>query len=85
MEIVIHPNPVIDNTINVVLKNQQPGLYTFQLTNTIGQVILTKEQFINQAEYIELIKPAAKFSPGTYQLLIIKPDGTKETQQVIVQ
>lgn len=85
MEIVIHPNPVIDNTINVVLKNLQPGIYTFQLTNTIGQVILTKEQFINQAEYIELIKPAAKFSPGTYQLLIIKPDGTKETQQVIVQ
>ncbi len=84
-EIVIHPNPVSDNKINIVLKNQQPGLYTFQLTNMIGQEILTKEQFINQDEYIELIKPVTKLSLGSYQLLIIKPDGTKETLQVIVQ
>ena len=84
-EIAVNPNPVKDNTINVLFSNQQPGMYICQLTNPMGQVLYKKEQFINQSQYIEIIKPASELPSGTYQLMILKPNGSKETLQVIVQ
>ncbi len=84
-EIAINPNPVKDNTINIILSNQEPGIYTCQLTNLIGQVLYTKELFINQSQVIEMIKPATELPQGSYQLVILKPNGSKETLQVIVQ
>ncbi|CAN5748338.1 hypothetical protein BH11BAC4_BH11BAC4_01900 [soil metagenome] len=83
--ISVYPNPVPDKTIYVNFGNQLKGNYSLQLTNKLAQVIYNDMIYIDQPNRILAIKPGNILAAGTYQLSIIKEDGTKIIEQVIVK
>ena len=83
--IAVYPNPVIDKTIHISFKNQQQGNYTIQITNKAGQMIHNDVLYIDQANIVHTVKPKTMLTAGTYQLSIVKADGTKIIEQVFVK
>ncbi len=82
--IVIYPNPVKNNMIHIVFKNQEAGKYEAVLSNKLGQIIYRNSFQIVQGNAEQTIRPVSIMSAGTYQLSIIKEDGARIVQQVIV-
>lgn len=81
MEVV--PNPILNGTIHLVFRNEPPGKYTVSLLNQLGQVILLKT-ILHTAESASASIPANSISKGIYNLLIVKPDGNKETVKIFI-
>ncbi|MDQ6904049.1 MAG: T9SS type A sorting domain-containing protein [Bacteroidota bacterium] len=79
----VYPNPVVGNTINLSFNNQQPGIYSIRLINSLGQIfpagIIRKEQGNN----IESIHPGSNIPSGVYRLQIMSPSG-KNTEIPVV-
>ncbi len=74
-EISVHPNPVIDGSINLRLINQSSGIYGIRLFDPLGQVILLKTIKHTKDSGPEIIRWNNKLAKGIYQLEIIKPGG----------
>ncbi len=81
--IIVYPNPVENKTVKVRFVNQASGRFTVQLINPIGQVIYNSSIKINSANTISTIKLSSSVAAGSYELIVIAPDG-KETMQKIV-
>ena len=58
--IVVYPNPIINNTINLQLLNQQPGKYSIRLFNALGQEVYRKELNHIGGSASETLLPATK-------------------------
>jgi hypothetical protein len=73
--LVIYPNPVTDNSINLQLTNLDKGLYTLKLINDLGQHIFSKviNHVGGSASETILIKGAKS---GMYRLLLV--NGSKQ-------
>ena len=83
-QMIVYPNPIINNTIQLRIGNAAAGIYTVRLLNYAGQEQI-KTQFKHIAgtliEFIYLNKNTAK---GSYKLQIIAADGTKTTIPVAI-
>lgn len=80
--IEVTPNPILNGTIHLVFSNEPSGKYTISLSNQLGQVILSKT-ILHTAESASESISANSISKGIYNLLIVKPDGNKQTVKII--
>jgi hypothetical protein len=80
--IEVTPNPILNETIHLVFRNEPPGKYTISLSNQLGQAILSKT-ILHTAESASESISANSISKGIYNLLIVKPDGNKEALKII--
>ncbi|MGN6298835.1 MAG: T9SS type A sorting domain-containing protein [Ginsengibacter sp.] len=80
--IEVTPNPILNGTIHLVFRNEPSGKYTISLSNQLGQVILSKTIRHTTESASESIS-ANSISKGIYNLLIVKPDGNKQTVKII--
>lgn len=83
--ITVNPNPVQDNSIKIYFRNQPKGNYKLQLINLIGQVILNANVYVDQSEFVYIVRPEKVLAKGVYQLNIIKEDGSSVAENVIVE
>ena len=84
-KISVYPNPVVDKMIHVNFNNQKEGMYILQLSNKAGQLIYNNSVNISQINTVYTVRPGNVLSSGTYQLCIIKQDGSKVLEQVMVK
>jgi hypothetical protein len=81
--ISVYPNPVIGNTVNLKLSNQQPGIYKVLVYNSFGAVVLTHE-FNCSAPNANVKLPVDKtISKGVYYLEIVNPSGQKQLMNIV--
>ena len=82
-QIVIHPNPIIEGTVNLKFINQPKGLYNVRLLNTVGQVILSKQIQHEQGSNIYNIQINKITNSGSYLLEITGVAKFKTTLKVL--
>ncbi|MFZ4059301.1 MAG: T9SS type A sorting domain-containing protein, partial [Ferruginibacter sp.] len=82
--ITIAPNPVKGNVVALQLNNQNKGIYALRLVNSVGQV--TYSTIINHAggTAVETLQLPKLMTPGIYQVQLILPDNTQQTQKLII-
>ena len=83
--IIIYPNPIKGNVINLQFTNQVSGLYQVRLINNAGQMIFSNKITINGSNTIQSVNTNKELKGGLYQVEVIKPDNTVEIQKAIVQ
>ena len=81
----VYPNPVINKAMQLQFINQLPGIYSLQLSNKLGQLVYSGSIQLNNDLAVRSIQLDQGIVTGTYQLTIISTDGTKTSQQVIIQ
>ncbi len=82
--ISVYPNPVKGNSIGVQLTNLAKGLYTLNVYNTAGQVIVTKMiQHGGGSASEQIILPTSS-TKGVYQLEV-RSEGSRFVQSIILQ
>ncbi|MEO7444210.1 MAG: hypothetical protein ABIT96_04800 [Ferruginibacter sp.] len=84
-QVQVYPNPVSDKKMNVQFTNQEKGVYNLQVTNEQGQIILSTAVQVNADVSTNTVMLPSTITTGHYNLLIIKPDGTKSNQKLIVR
>ena len=80
----IYPNPIINNSIHILLNNQPVGNYHFRLINAAGQVLFETNAQSSSSNNTIVIKPKNILPAATYQLEIIKADNNRTTKQIII-
>jgi hypothetical protein len=84
--IYIYPNPVkLNSSLNIKWEQSEVGSYSLQLFNLSGQLMFTKEMYIDdEARILNLQLPSV--SPGNYFLRMInKQSGKSSTEKIIMQ
>ncbi len=82
--ISIFPNPVIGGKVNVHIKNQSAGNYFIQISNKLGQVLLTEKIQLQSNNMLHTINIGAA-TAGTYQLSITNEAGSKTSLPIMVK
>jgi hypothetical protein len=82
--IVVAPNPVVNNEINIRMAGLKPNTYQLQLNSISGQLILTKTVIVNDYDHSETIVPQGRIAPGIYTLNILDKDKYVKTIKVLV-
>lgn len=84
-QICIYPNPIKTNSaLNVELNQKETGTYSLQLFNISGQLLFTKETWIDNETILNLQLPSV--SAGNYFLRMTnKKSGKSYTEKIIVQ
>ena len=80
--IEVYPNPVQNGIIELQFVDQPFGKYGFNLYNSIGQKIFSKEINCESRNSIQSLQPDKNFIQGIYHLEIIKPNGDKKAIKV---
>jgi hypothetical protein len=83
--IVIYPNPIQGNIINLQFTNQMTGLYQLRLINNNGQVVYSSSLVVNSPNSSQTIMTNTKLNYGIYQLEIKAPDNMVQLKRAIVQ
>ncbi len=83
-DLVVFPNPIEGNIINLQLNNQEEGFYELSLMNASGQKVYTNKTRISNSTNISLSLPKA-LPAGIYQLEINSPQHTKLVHKIIIQ
>jgi hypothetical protein len=68
--ILVYPNPISTNDINIKLNNMEAGSYMLKLYNIGGQLIATQSLTYNNNGANIKMKVDAGFTPGKYELKI---------------
>jgi hypothetical protein len=80
----IYPNPIVNGTIHLQFADQPKGKYAFRLLNPSGQLIMKKQIELGfSGNHTEKIQWNYQLAHGTYQLEIIRPDGSKKRINVL--
>jgi len=82
--ISVSPNPVVNNTINLLLTNQPAGQYRIRLVNKAGQVIMSKQIKHAKGSSTETIELDKHSAHGIYQLDLTTPDGKTRNIEVLL-
>lgn len=78
------PNPIENGIIRLQFTNEEAGEYQLVLYAANGQQMLSRSQIINN--YIQQVNiKTGKLAAGTYQLLITRQDGFKQTLTVLIK
>jgi len=80
----IAPNPVEGSVVNLQFRNQAAGRYTIRLMSNAGQAVFTKVLEHAGGNSTQLISLPSAIARGAYQLEIISPDKTTETQNLFI-
>ena len=81
--ISVFPNPVKDGVANLSFTAQKAGKYSVIIYDNLGQVVSSSNIKIADAQQtVKINVPAAK---AIYTMVITKPDGGKETINLVVQ
>ncbi|MEP7108396.1 MAG: T9SS type A sorting domain-containing protein [Ferruginibacter sp.] len=83
--IIVYPNPIKGNLINLRIDNQSAGTYQVKLTNTIGQVIYSDSFKNNGGNSTQSLNTGHKLPAGIYQLEITGQDNNNNTQKILVE
>ena len=83
--IAVFPNPSKGDVIGLALKNKAAGKYGVSVANALGQTLHTIKLDHATGVAIENIYPGSKLPSGTYDLVVMNPDGSAESVKVIVQ
>jgi hypothetical protein len=82
--ISVYPNPIVNNTINLLLTNQPSGAYGIRLLNSSGEVIMIKSISHTGGTKLEKIEKAGNDLPkGIYQLEVNKPSGNQYIIEIL--
>ncbi len=82
--IAAYPNPVTEKILNVSFNNQPAGTYQVRVLNKMGQLTLSRSVEISGNNVIVTIPFTKDISTGSYQLIISNEEGSKFTQQLII-
>ena len=81
-QLVIFPNPVTNNTLNLRITDQAVGSYEIRLMNLYGQILVKKEIHYYGGVSTERIRIEQKIPKGIYQVQIKTPAGQAKTIRV---
>ena len=81
--ITVYPNPVVSGKINLQLTNQPEGVYYINVTNQLGQSVLTKQIRHNEGSSAETIQLDKNLSRGIYQVEVTKTNSDINTIKVV--
>ena len=82
--VVVYPNPVKGNQINIRFPDQQTGNFTSRLTNMLGQTLQNTTIRISNGTGIVTLKQS--YIPGVYELeLVNETTNAQVVKKVILQ
>jgi len=81
--IVIYPNPVNGNTLELQLTNTDKGTYTVSLFNNLGQRVFSTQVQHSGGSATKTIVLGHTLINGIYQLLLTGGNGVKITERII--
>lgn len=82
--ILVYPNPVKDNIINIQLENNPTGIYRIMLFDNDGKIIFSKNYNVSVNNgSMKVVLPKNTVS-GNYLLKIIQPNDTVSTQMILI-
>jgi hypothetical protein len=79
----IYPNPIKNNSFNLLISNEPAGLYKLRLFNPFGQLIMQTQIQYTGGTSVQVIPTKTSLSKGVSYLEIIKPDGTLEKVEIM--
>lgn len=82
--VVVFPNPVEGNMINLQINNQPDGVYELSLLSASGQKVYTHKAQVSNSNNI-LIQLSKALPAGIYQLEITTPAHIKLINKIIIQ
>ncbi|MEO8769498.1 MAG: hypothetical protein ABI402_05420 [Ferruginibacter sp.] len=83
--IAVYPNPVVDKQVKLAFFNQKKGTYLLELTNKLGQVVYRNSVYIDQNNFVEIIRLEKTIASGAYQLSILNENGMKTVRPVVIE
>jgi hypothetical protein len=83
--ISVYPNPVVNESLQLLLENFRSGNYTLELSNQQGQLLFTRPINVGAASERKLVVLPNSLPAGTYQLSISGLGALTEPVQVVVQ
>jgi hypothetical protein len=83
--IIVFPNPIEGNTINLQMSDPAKGIYLFRLLSSNGQTVYSERVQINSNLQNISLNIKHSLSAGVYQLEIKRPDQTTIIKKIIVQ
>ncbi len=81
----VYPNPVVDKTLSIGFYNMPAAVYQVKLVNKLGQVMYNNLVPVTTGTEVKSLPLGKAVATGTYQLSILGANGTKTTQQVVVE
>jgi len=83
--LIVYPNPVSSNKLQLRLNKQIPGQYKAIFFNNKGQQIFV-QQWQHNGDFVnKIFELPPSIAAGIYQLEIVKPDKKKKTISVTIQ
>ncbi len=82
--LVVYPNPVTGQQINLQFAGQPAGKYHVRLINYLNQPVYTTDLTLGSGVSTYTITLNHKLTPGNYMLELIKPSGGSTVQQIMV-
>jgi hypothetical protein len=80
----VHPNPVRDGKMNIVVDNKEKGVYTISFINMAGQNVYTTQLKHTGAQTMYDVKLPAGTPSGIYQVLVTSPANEKTRLSIIL-
>jgi methionine-rich copper-binding protein CopC len=82
--IVVFPNPIEGNTVNIQTNNQPEGIYVFNIINSSGQNVFSDKAQVSHSQNV-LLNLNKTLPAGIYQLESISPGHVKLINKIIIQ
>ncbi len=82
-EITVYPNPVINNTIHVHIKDQPAGQYQIRLINSFGEPVFLSRITHEGGSIKQTLRPNQTIAKGVYQLEVTTPGNKKLFEKIV--
>ena len=79
----VYPNPVTNNTINLLIEDQPAGEYEIRMINNFGQPVFISKIKHTGGDIIQTLRPNQTMLKGVYQLEVNMPGIQKITGKII--
>lgn len=83
--VLVYPNPVEDKIAQLHFVNVTSGDYLISVYNSLGQRINQTAVAVTGSSAVSSIKLDKNISSGNYKMEVLMPDGTKQTQNLIIK
>lgn len=83
--ILVSPNPIEGNVINLQFGNQPSGRYSVKLISTTGQTVYSNIRNHAGGSATQILELPSTVSGGAYQLEIIAPDNSRQVQKLLIK
>lgn len=81
--ITVYPNLIRGTTVAVHFENKSSGKYGLQVINKAGQMVHNEQVNLQNNNEVKQINFTNRLAAGIYQLIIISPEGKRETKQIV--